>query len=220
MKKVNVLLCDHQLLVKEAWHILFNKQDKFAIAGEASTTDEAITQAEELKPDVIMFEIDMPGIDWLEAIQKIVKVHPPVKILIVSVIKETSSLIAALRNGASGYVTKNDSAEEVFKALEHIIKGHKYVGDELNEVLIEAVTHPSDNGKNEATGKLDKLTPAEKKVIGFLLQGISSRQIAQELNISTRTVEVHRYHILKKMGQPNTLALVSFLNRNKIMIEN
>lgn len=216
MERVKVLLSDDQLLVKEAWHILFSKQEIFSIAGESSTTDETVAMVEKVKPDIIMFEINMPGTGWLETIQKLKQDYPEVIILIVSVIKDTTTVITALRNGASGFVTKNSSAEEVFKALSQVSKGHKYVCDELNEALIEEIARPKEDKKRTAADMFESLTPSEKKVIAYLQEGINSKQIAELMNLSTRTIEVHRYHILKKMQQPSTMALISFLNKNKI----
>ncbi|RTL61060.1 MAG: response regulator transcription factor [Sphingobacteriales bacterium] len=216
MEKLSVLISDNQLLVREAWHIFFQKQETFFIIGESSTTDETITKTAQLKPDIILLEIGMPGAMGLETIQKLLEVHPPVQVLVVSAIKDIHAVITALRNGAKGYVTKNSSAEEVFKALDHIRKGQKYVCDELNEKLIDEIARPAVKSSNDPAYLWEKLTPAEKKIIGYLLKGIRSRQIAEEMNLSPRTVEVHRYHILKKLQQPNTVALIAFLNKHNL----
>ncbi|MBI3719725.1 MAG: response regulator transcription factor [Sphingobacteriales bacterium] len=211
MRRTSVLPADNQLFVKEAWRILFNNFDSFMLAGEAATTDDTLMQVENLKPDIVMFEINMPGTNPFEIIDKISKGYPSVKILIFSAIKDIKSVLNAFRNGAHGYVTKDSTVEEVHKALNLISAGHKYVCDELNEHLINQVTkNPLGSGEEELW---DKLTPSEKKVIYFLQKGVNSKTIAEQLKISTRTVEVHRYHILKKFEMPSTAALIAYINR-------
>lgn len=216
MKRTQVLLTDDQLLVKEAWRILFSKEDDFVLMGETCTTDDTIIQAEKLKPDIIMLEINMPGLDGIETIQKITTYNPPVKVLVVTVIKDISSIAAAFRNGAYGYITKSSSAEEVFKAMRLAGRGHKYICEELSEVLIEEII--LSNNKLGSDAILDQLTRQERRVVTYLQNGTSSREIATEMNISARTVEVHRYNILKKLNLPNTLALISYINKHKLAV--
>ncbi|RTL58974.1 MAG: response regulator transcription factor [Sphingobacteriales bacterium] len=210
MEKIKILLADDHLLVRQAWRLLFEKQEEFILVGEASTGEEVIQLASELKPHVIMMDINMPGVNGLDATRIITQNDNSIKVLVVSMHNQVSYALTAFRFGASGYITKGSSAEEVFKAINLAYNNHKYVCEELNGVFIDEVV----NNKSTNDTRVKKLTPQEKKVINFLRNGDSSKKIAEEMNISRRTVEVHRYHILKKLNLPNTVALMSFINKN------
>lgn len=212
MEKIKILLADDHLLVRQAWRLLFDIHEEFILVGEASTGDEVIEKAFSLTPDVIMMDINMPGKSGLEATRIITETDVNSKILVVSMHNQANYALESFRSGAMGYITKGSSAEEVFKAIKLVYSGHKYVCEELNGALIDEVIC----NKTPVNGGFQRLTSQEKKVISFLCNGDSSKKIAEEMNISRRTVEVHRYHILKKLNLPNTVALVSFMNKNNI----
>jgi two-component system invasion response regulator UvrY len=211
MEKLSILLAEDHLLVRQAWRVLLEKQEDYILAGEASTGDEVVELATSLQPDVILMDINLPGISGLDATKIIKEKHPQIKVLIVSMHNQPVYAITALRYGASGYITKSSSTEEVFKAIAQIQNGQKYVCEELNGVLIGELIE-----EQASQSVFQKLTAQERKVMAFLKHGESSKRIAEEMNISRRTVEVHRYHILKKLNLPNTVALVSFMNKNNL----
>lgn len=214
MEKISILLVEDHQLIRQAWSILLSKHPQYMLAGEAANGEEAVRLADALQPQIILMDINLPMISGLDATKMIVQKHPEIKVLILSMHSQPAYAISALRNGAKGYLTKSSSAEEVFKAIEVIQNGQKYICKELDGVLIEELIN-----EQNTTAVFQKLTNTEKKVMLSLKAGGTSKMIAEQMNISQRTVEVHRYHILKKLNLPNTVALVNLLNKKKLDLQ-
>lgn len=211
VKKIKILLVEDHLIVREAWRYLLIDHPEFDLCGEAGTGEEAIELVAEMQPDVVMMDINLPGISGLNATEIIVSKNPGTRVLIVSMHNQAPYAVAAFKKGAMGYITKSSSTQEVFKALHLISGGQKYVCEELNGVFIDEMIHST-----ERADLFKLLTRQEKKIIVHLQNGESSKKIAEEMNISRRTVEVHRYHILKKLNLPNTVALVSYMSKYNV----
>jgi two-component system invasion response regulator UvrY len=160
-------------------------------------------------------DINLPGMNGIEATQLIRKYSPVSKILGVSLHTQPTYARKMIQKGAMGYVTKNSSREEMFKAIMEIQNGRKYICDEIKNILSEQVISGEDNQNG-----LNSLSQREIEIIAFIKKGHSSKEIADSLNISVKTVEVHRYNILKKLNLKNAAALVNFINNSQLEFEN
>jgi DNA-binding NarL/FixJ family response regulator len=209
MEKINILVVDDHTLIRETWSFILNTDPRFSVVAESSSGEEAVEVANKLRPNIVIMDINLPGMNGIEATQLIRKYSPGSKILGVSLHTQPTYARKMIQNGAMGYVTKNSSREEMFKALMEIHNGRKYICDEIKNILSEQVI----NGEDAQTG-LNALSQREIEIIAYIKKGFSSKEIADALHISVKTVEVHRYNILKKLNLKNAASLVNYINRN------
>lgn len=210
MKKNTVIIVDDHKLIRESWSLVLSMNPSFHVIAECSSGEEAIEKMKNLHPDIIIMDINLPGINGQQATTEILKLSPGSKILAVSMHTQPTYARQMMQRGAVGYVTKGSSKEELFHALKEISEGRKYICKEIKDVLAEQELH-----NNERSGYgIKLLSRRELEIIPFIRKGFSSKQIAQTLNISVKTIEVHRYNILKKLKLKNTAALVNYMNSN------
>ncbi len=211
MEKITILIADDHTLVRETWSFILNTDERFKVIAESGSGEEAVELAKQLRPNVVIMDINLPGINGIEATQLIRKFSPASKILGVSLHTQPTYARKMIQKGAMGYVTKNSSREEMFKAIMEIQSGKKYICDEIKNILSEQVI----NGEDQ-NGGLNALSQREIEIINFIKKGFSSKEIAEKLDISVKTVEVHRYNVLKKLNLKNSAALVNFINNSQL----
>ncbi|MGV3656911.1 MAG: response regulator [Chitinophagaceae bacterium] len=209
--KTTLLIIDDHKLVRETWSFILNSSPSFEVVGEAGSAEEGIELAKTLRPNVVIMDINLPGMNGIEATQLIRKYAPASKVLGVSLHTQPTYARKIIQKGASGYVTKNSTKEEMFTAIAEVHKGNKYVCQEIKNILSEQML----NGEDANSG-INSLSARELEVISLLKKGHSSKEIAEELCISLKTVEVHRYHILHKLKIKNTAALVNYINNSQL----
>ena len=215
MEKITILIADDHTLVRETWSFILNTDPRFTVVAESGSGEEAIELAKKLRPNVVIIDINLPGMNGIEATQQIRKFSPGTKILGVSLHTQPTYARKMIQKGAMGYVTKNSSREEMFKALMEIQSGKKYICEEIKNILSEQVI----SGEDQNNG-LNSLSQREIEIIAFIKKGNSSKEIADALSISVKTVEVHRYNILKKLNLKNAAALVNFINNSQLEFDN
>jgi two-component system invasion response regulator UvrY len=215
MKQISILITDDHTLIREAWASVFNSDQRFNVVGETGNAEEAIELAKQLRPDIIIMDINLPGMNGMEAIPHIRKFSPGSKVLGVSLHTQPTYARKMMQNGAMGYVTKNSTKEEMFKAVIEIQNNHKYICDETKAILSEQLIDG-----DEAKAGLNALSPREIEIIYLIKNGESSKKIAGALNLSVKMVEVHRYNILKKLKLKNATALVNFIHNSELALNN
>ena len=215
MDKITILIADDHTLVRETWSFILNTDPRFSVIAESGSGEEAVELAKKLRPNIVIMDINLPGINGIEATQQIRKFSPGSRILGVSLHTQPTYARKMMQKGAMGYVTKNSSREEMFKAILEIQGGKKYICDEIKNILSEQVI----SGDDPQTG-LNSLSQREIEIISYIKNGHSSKEIADKLNISVKTVEVHRYNILKKLNLKNAAALVNFINNSQLDFDN
>jgi two-component system invasion response regulator UvrY len=215
MEKITILIADDHTLVRETWSFIFNSDPRFTVVAESGSGEEAVELAKKLRPNVIIMDINLPGINGIEATQQIRKFSPASRILGVSLHTQPTYARKMIQKGAMGYVTKNSYRDEMFKAIMENQCGKKYICDEIKNILSEQVI----SGEDTQSG-LNSLSQREIEIIAFIKKGNSSKEIADALNISVKTVEVHRYNVLKKLNLKNAAALVNFINNSQLDFEN
>jgi DNA-binding NarL/FixJ family response regulator len=215
MEKITILIADDHTLVRETWSFILNTDPRFTVVAECGSGEEAVEEAKRLRPNIVIMDINLPGINGIEATQQIRKFSPGSKILGVSLHTQPTYARKMIQKGAMGYVTKNSSREEMFKAIMEIHNGKKYICDEIKNILSEQVI-----SGDESQSGLNSLSQREIEIISFIKKGNSSKEIADALNISVKTVEVHRYNILKKLNLKNAAALVNYINNSQLDFDN
>jgi DNA-binding NarL/FixJ family response regulator len=195
--RLSILVVDDHPLVRDAIKGHLEKQPDFKVVGEAADGEEAVKIAEELKPDVIIMDICMPGIDGLEATKRIKASNPNIYILVLSMYDNSEQVLRILDAGASGYLTKSIFGDEISKAVRSIISGESILPEKiLHSVLKKAMRHPQ---KNTPKLKDDMLTARELEILRMAATGMSNNNIADVLNLSSRTVKGHCAEIFSKL---------------------
>ncbi len=214
MEKITILIADDHTLVRETWSFILNTDERFTVIAESGNGEEAVELAKQLRPNIVIMDINLPGMNGIEATQLIRKYSPASRILGVSLHTQPTYARKMIQKGAMGYVTKNSSREEMFRAIIEIQAGRRFICDEIKNILSEQII----NG-DEQQGGLNSLSQREIEIITFIKKGFSSKEIAESLDISVKTVEVHRYNILKKLNLKNSAALVNYINTSHLEFE-
>ncbi len=207
MEKISVLIADDHKLIRETWSYILNNDSRFVVVGECGDSEEAVEMAKTKRPQIVLMDINMNPISGFEATEKIRKVSPGSKIIGVSMHSQPAYAKKMLQVGAKGYVTKNSSKEEMIKAILEVQNGNKYICEEIKNNISELVLE-----ENKDMPNVNSLTEREIQIINYIKEGLSSKEIAEQLNISLKTVEVHRHNILKKLKLKNSASLVNFIN--------
>jgi DNA-binding NarL/FixJ family response regulator len=209
MKPITIIIVDDHKLVREAWMELLNNEQHFSVLGTCGSAGSAIESVKQLAPDIVLLDINLPDISGIEAIPDIQQASPYSKIIGISLHALPHYARKMMKEGASGYVTKNSSNAEMIQAIFTVYAGKKFICHKIKEIIAEQLG-TEENGDN----KLNTLSARQLEIIEFLKKGLSSKEIAATLYISVKTVEVHRYNILKKLGFKNTASVIDFYNKN------
>lgn len=211
MKQITILLTDDHTLVREAWGFTLNSDSRFKVIAEASSAEEALELVPKFRPEIIIMDINLPGMNGIEAVKKLLQCAPASKILGVSLHTQPAYARRMMQEGAIGYLTKSSSREELFKSILEVQNGRKYVCLEIKNNLSEEVLCGED------TAQYKMLSSRELSIIRYLKNGSSSKEIADAENISVKTVETHRHKILKKLKLKNTAAVIDFLHGHRLI---
>ncbi|MBL7738974.1 MAG: response regulator transcription factor [Chitinophagaceae bacterium] len=209
MKKISIILADDHKLIRDSWSFILNSDPRFTVTGETSNGDEAVNAVKKLKPDIVLMDVNMAPLNGFEATKLIAKYSPGSKVIAVSMHTMPAYAKRMMQVGAMGYVTKNSSKDEMIRAILEVHNGRKYICEEVKNILAQKELE-----EETAPGDMNHLSKRELDIIQLIKQGMSSKEIAAQLDISLKTVEVHRYNILKKLKLKNTAALVNFINAN------
>lgn len=207
MKKIRILITDDHTLLRETWTMVLSTHPAFEVVAECRTGEEAVETSKQLRPDVVLMDINLPGMTGMEATQQIRKYSPGSKILCISQHTQMGYFKKVMRLGAMGYVTKNSPQREMFEAITEVYNGKKFICDEIKSLLSASFLESEDGKIN-----ISNLSERELQIIGYIRKGYISKEIAAELCVSVKTIEVHRHNILKKLHIKNSAALVNFVN--------
>jgi len=207
MGKITILLVDDHKLIRDSWSFILNSDSRFQVIGETSNADEAVEIARTKKTDIVLMDINMTPVNGFEATKLVRKFSPGSKIIGISMHSMPAYARRMLQIGAMGYVTKNSSKDELINSIVEVYGGKKYICEEVKNIL--AQQELEDEG---GTPDMNVLSRRELDIVQLIKEGLSSKEIAIRLDISLKTVEVHRYNILKKLSLKNTAALVNFIN--------
>lgn len=192
-KIIRVLLVDDHQVVRRGLRTFLEIQDDIEVVGEAADGAEGVARTEELRPDVVLMDIKMPGTDGIEALRRLRELENPAKVLIVTSFTEQRTVVPALRAGASGYVYKDVDPDALAGAIRSVYAGHVLLQPEVAGALLAQ----EDSGSG--TGRGSTLTEREREVLGLIADGRSNREIARALVLSEKTVKTHVSNILMKL---------------------
>ena len=209
MEKINVLIADDHKLIRETWSYILNSDPRFQVVAECGDSEQAVEVTKLKRPHIVLMDINILPISGFEATERIRKVSPSTKVIGVSMHSQPAYAKKMLQIGAKGYVTKNSSKEEMIKAILEVNEGSKYICEEIKNNISELVLE-----ENKDIPNVNALTEREIEIINLIKEGQSSKEIAVALNISLKTVEVHRHNVLKKLKLKNSASLVNFINQS------
>jgi DNA-binding NarL/FixJ family response regulator len=192
-----IVLADDHHLVRLSLRILLETEPDFHIIGEAADGQAAVQLVEHLQPEVLILDLMMPGLSGLEVTRQVHQRVPQTRVIILSMYDDEAYVLQALKNGAAGYVLKKSTAAELFRAVHEVKIGRRYLSLPLSEEYIETLMIEADESKQDP---YELLTPRELEVFHLVVEGHTNAQIAAQLVISRRTVEVHRANIRRKLG--------------------
>ncbi len=207
MSKITVVLVDDHAILTEGTASILREYDFIDLVGAVNDGGEALKLVLEHKPDVLVADISMPGISIFDIIQEIEKEQLPTKVLILSMHDSPSYVFKALNNGVNGYITKYADREEMVKAIQTVAQGDEYYSQIITQVIVKGFKEKKNQDSNDQN-PINVLSKREKEVLALLVEGLNSKQIAERLFLSERTVSNHRANMLQKCQVNNTVELV------------
>lgn len=212
MSKMKVLIVDDHVIVREGLRALLETHPDIKIVGEAADGKEALSKVEEVKPDIVLMDITMPGINGLEATRQIKQRNPDVKILVLTVHEGDEYFFKMLTAGASGYFVKGGSSSELVSAMKTVWHGDVYLYPTVAKKLLGEYLQRVRAGKNKED--YGGLTNRERQILKLIAEGDSNQKIAEFLVLSPTTVQTHRAHIMAKLGLHSRTELVKYAIRH------
>ena len=207
-KKLKILIADDHPLLLEGLFYMLNKREDFQIIGQAANGLEALKVVREIKPDIAILDIQMPKLDGFEVSKIIIQEKLPTKIIFLTMFKDVELIKKVIDLGIKGYVLKENAVNDIVNCIESVAEGKFFISPQVSDILL----NQKEKKKKEED---DLLTPSEKKIIDLIALDKSSKEIAEELFVSVKTIENHRSNICKKLGITGNSALLKYALKNK-----
>jgi len=214
----SILLVDDHFLVRDGIKAILEDQQSYQVIGEGTNGLEAIQLVEELQPDIMIIDIRMPEMSGIDAVKQLRDRKNSTKVVMLSMHDSDEYILQSISSGADGYLLKDASKEEFLRALSVVSGGEKYFSGDVSTTLVnnilssgsaplvKEVAEPKETKPQTSKDSFD-LTKRENQILQLAVSGMTNKDIAEELNISKRTIEVHRFNLMKKMGVKNILEL-------------
>ena len=205
LNEIRIVLAEDHIIVRQGFVALLGLEENLTVCAEAENTAETLAALEEHDPDLLLMDLGLKGEDGLELIKRAKSLHPKLPILVISAQDEQIYAERVLRAGAMGYVMKNLAADQLIEAIQSVVSGEIYISNAMNARLLQRFI----GGKrDEGDSPVDQLTDRELHVFQLIGSGMPTRDIAEELGISRKTVDTYREHIKNKLGLKDGAALV------------
>ena len=214
MSRIRVLIADDHAILREGLRALLRLSDDLDVVGEAADGREAVERCAKLRPDVVLMDVNMPGLGGLEATLEIRRTQPDVKILVLTQYEDREYIRRFLQAGVSGYILKKSAGTELAASIRAAAKGGLVLDP---EVAKEAFREPAAGGGAGDASPYDALTDREKQVLKLVAEGKSNKEVADVLDISVKTAMSHREHIMEKLGLHSRTELIKFAIREGVI---
>ena len=206
-RKIRIILADDHKLVRQGFRLILMSQDDMDVVGETGNGREAVDLAKSLNPDVIVMDVTMPEMNGIEATRRIREISPHIRVLALSVHRDSVYVREIIRAGAEGYLLKESADTDLLAAIRAVAQGNSYLSPEVSGAILK-------DYRKHATNPLDLLTAREREVLQLIAEGKTNKEIAGLLNLSVYTVDGHRTRIMDKVNVHSAGQLVRFAVRN------
>jgi two-component system, NarL family, response regulator NreC len=211
--KIRVLICDDHALFREGVKTILASHPEFEVVGEAEDGREAVERATRLQPDVVLMDIAMPVLKGFDATRRIKKERANVKVLILTVYDDEDLVARCLDAGASGYILKDSPPAQLTYAIQAVSNGQQYMSPRvLTTVVRQFIANPT-----EPKSSYDLLSDREREILVLLAEGIALKDIAKRLNLSVKTVEAHKYNLMRKLDLHDRSELIRYAIRKRLV---
>ncbi len=214
MHKIRILLADDHTLMREGIRALIEDEPDMLVVGEAEDGRTTIDLADELRPDLVLMDIAMPLLNGLDATHQIKRDHPEINVLILTMYDHDEYIRQVLAAGASGYVLKRAAASELIAAIRAVDRGEAVLSPAITRVVVDDYLHRE---AGDADRDPDRLTPREREVLQLIAEGYTSREIAEILTLSIKTVKSHRANLMQKLDLHDRGDLIKYAIQKKII---
>lgn len=212
--EVRVLLADDHVVMRTGVATLLNAEPDLRVIAQVSTGEDAVEQARLLRPDVVVMDLDMPGIGGLEATRRISELGLDIHVLVLTMHDETEFLLPVLDAGGSGYVRKTTTEEDLAAAIRVIARREVFLYPAAAKLLLQGYRRAQERGH---VSPVEELSEREREVLALAAEGFSSKSIAKQLGISSKTVDTYRSRLMRKLGLTDRTELVHFALRNGLL---
>ncbi len=197
-EKIKILIADDQKLIREGLKVLLEMDDKFIVIGEASNGQEAVDLYIKLRPDIVLMDIQMPVINGVEAIKKILELNKEAKIIILTTFDDDEYVYEGLKSGALGYILKDTSIEKLSESIKIIHQGGALIEPSITKKILSELSK-IEKGQKQKEDLIEELSVREKEILSLIAKGFSNREIADKLFLSVGTVKNYVTNILQKL---------------------
>jgi two-component system response regulator NreC len=210
-----IVLVDDHAMFRSGMKALLEAENGFEVVGEAASGDEGVDRVRELKPDVVIMDLSMPGSNGLDATRRIAALGLKARVLVLTVHAEEEYLVPVVDAGASGYLTKTSADQDLVNAIRVVARGEVYLPPKATRLLLQQYR----NASPETAQGLQELSAREREVMALTAEGYSSREIGEKLFISPKTVDTYRARIMEKLGLNHRSELVRFALKTGLLKE-
>ncbi|ANW97132.1 LuxR family transcriptional regulator [Wenyingzhuangia fucanilytica] len=210
MSQINILLVDDHLLVRNGLRSLLESEPNFTVVGEGTNGQEGVDMTIKLNPDILIIDVRMPVMNGIDAVAKLSELGTNTKSIILSMHDSEEYILKAISAGASGYLLKDTNKDEFVKAITNVYNGGKYFSGDTTDAIVKSLISGASTAKVtpfNSNSEASKLTRKESEILEFILNGFTNLEIADKLGKSKRTIETHRFNLMKKLDVKNLVEL-------------
>lgn len=208
---IKVLLADDHQIMRDGLIALLARAEDIQVVAEAADGNEAVQKALAATPDVVVMDLNLPGISGIEASRRILAANPEQRILALSMLQDKGCVVESLKAGARGYLIKNCAGEELLQAIRTLAAGESYLCSQITDLVLQDYAHPAEG--DAQTLSHSELTPREREVLRLIAAGDTTKEIAYQLDLSIKTIDVHRHRIMKKLALNSIAELTKYAIR-------
>ena len=216
MSKTRIMLADDHTLFRQGIRTLISAENDMEVVGEAANGGEAVERSGEVRPDVVLMDIGMPGLSSFEATRQIKRARPETKVLFLTMYDDEDYLVEGMEVGASGYVLKDSPAQQLVAAIRDVCRGGSYLSPRMLSQLVDDFRTRIKSNQPRMP-RFATLTTREREVLKMLAEGNSVKEIACDLSLSVKTVEAHKFNLMRKLDIHNKAQLVQYAIQKKII---